>query len=52
MKAGEVRKIGIFTPHESLPVKNTVQRQFLRIVSSGVRGREHYFTQNPLVELP
>lgn len=47
MKAGEVYKIGIFTPHESLPVKNTFKRQFLRIVSSGVHGREKYFTKNP-----
>lgn len=49
MKAGEVYEIGIFTPHESLPVKRTVRRQFLRIVSSGVHGRESYFTQNPLM---
>lgn len=47
MKAGEVHKIGIFTPHESLPVEKTVKRQFLRIVSSGVHGREPYFTTNP-----
>jgi hypothetical protein len=50
MKAGEVRRIGIFTPHESLPVKETFFRQFLRIVSSGVHGREPYFTQNPMYE--
>jgi hypothetical protein len=49
MKAGEVHKIGILTPHESLPVKTDFKRQFLRIVSSGVHGREPYFTQNPLV---
>ena len=49
MKAGEVRRIGIFTPHESLPVRSTVKRQFLRIVSSGVHGREPYFTENPLL---
>lgn len=49
MKAGEVRRIGIFTPHESLPVQCTVERQFLRIVSSGVHGREPYFTANPLL---
>ena len=48
MKAGAVHRIGILTPHESLPVKATVQRQFLRIVSSGVHGREPYFTENPL----
>lgn len=49
MKAGEVRRIGILTPHESLPVKETFRRQFLRIVGSGVHGREPYFTENPLV---
>ena len=49
MKSGEVYKIGLFTPHESLPVKETVRRQFLRIVSSGVHGREPYFTTNSLL---
>ena len=49
MKAGEVRRIGIFTPHESLPVRSTVERQFLRIVGSGVHGREPYFTVNPIL---
>jgi hypothetical protein len=49
MKAGEVYRIGILTPHESLPVRQTVRRQFLRIVSSGVHGREPYFTVNPLL---
>lgn len=49
MKAGEVRQIGILTPHESLPVKETTRRQFLRIVGSGVHGREPYFTRNPLL---
>jgi hypothetical protein len=47
MKAGEVHRIGILTPHESLPVRKTTQRQFLRIISSGVHGREPYFTVNP-----
>jgi len=51
MKAGEVYKIGILTPHESLPVTTDTNRQFLRIVSSGVRGREQYFTTNPLLDL-
>lgn len=50
MKAGEVHEIGILTPHESLPVKQNVNRQFLRIISSGVHGREDYFTKNPLIE--
>jgi len=49
MKAGEVRRIGILTPHESLPVKRDVRRQFLRIIGSGVHGREPYFTENPLL---
>ena len=51
MKAGDVHKIGILTPHESLPVMNNVNRQFLRIVSSGVHGRESYFTRNPVIGL-
>lgn len=49
MRAGEVREIGILTPHESLPVKETCNRQFLRIISSGVYGREPHFTRNPLM---
>lgn len=48
LKAGEVREIGILTPHESLPVTKDFNRQFLRIVSVGVHGREPYFTPNPL----
>lgn len=50
LKAGEVHRIGIMTPHESIPVKSDVNRQFLRIVSSGVHGREPYFTRNPFFE--
>ena len=49
MKNGEVCKIGILTPHESIPVKNNFNRQFLRIISSGVHGREPYFTENPIL---
>lgn len=49
MKAGEVHQIGILTPHESLPVRKDFNRQFLRIISSGVYGREEHFTANPLV---
>ncbi len=49
MKAGEIHKIGILTPHESIPVRHDFERQFLRIISSGVYGREHYFTENPLM---
>ncbi len=51
LRAGEVREIGILTPHESLPVAADVNRQFLRIVSSGVHGREPYFTVNPLMPM-
>ena len=51
LKAGEVREIGILTPHESLPVNRDFNRQFLRIVSSGVHGREDYFTENPLIRV-
>jgi len=51
MRAGEVHEIGILTPHESLPVNQDVKRQFLRIVSSGVHGREPYFTENPLLKV-
>lgn len=49
MRSGEVFKIGILTPHESVPVKKDINRQFLRIVGSGVHGREEYFTENPLL---
>jgi hypothetical protein len=49
LKAGEVHEIGILNPHESLPVQRDFDRQFLRIISSGVHGREEYFTRNPLV---
>lgn len=51
MQAGEVHRIGILTPHESLPVTADVNRQFLRIVGSGVHGREPYFTVNPLMQV-
>lgn len=52
LKAGEVADIGILTPHESLPVKTDFNRQFIRIVSAGVHGREPYFTENPFVSCP
>lgn len=48
MRSGEVHEIGILTPHESIPVQTDFDRQFLRIVSAGVHGREPYFTENPL----
>lgn len=49
MGVGEVHEIGILTPHESMPVQSDFNRQFLRIMSSGIHGREDYFTENPLV---
>lgn len=49
MRAGHAYQIGILTPHESLAVHQDSARQFLRIVSSGVHGREPYFTENPLL---
>lgn len=51
MQAGEVHQIGILTPHESIPVKQNFNRQFLRIVGRGVHGREKHFTENPLVRV-
>jgi hypothetical protein len=50
LRAGDVHRIGILTPHESLPVAGDCRRQFLRIVGDGVRGREPYFTVNPLFD--
>ena len=49
MKAGDVHRIGILTPHEGLPVTRDTKRQFIRIVSSGVYGMAPYFTVNPLL---
>jgi hypothetical protein len=49
LAAGEVCQIGILTPHESLPLLVRTPRQFLRIVSGEVIGREPYFTTNPLM---
>ena len=49
MKSGEVHQIGILTPHESVPAEQDFDRQFLRIIGSGVYGREPYFTKNPLM---
>lgn len=50
LKSGDVHEIGILTPHESMPVFRDWNRQFLRILSSGVHGREAYFTVNPMVD--
>lgn len=49
LQNGAVHKIGILTPHESLPVKHDFNRQFLRIIASGVHGREEYFTKNEVI---
>lgn len=49
MKAGEVAKISIFTPHECVNQSHSSKRQFFRIVGKGVTGREDYFTVNPLI---
>lgn len=50
MAAGEVMEIGIFTPHEPIPQKESSNRQFFRIVGKGVTGREDYFTRNEHLE--
>lgn len=49
LMSGEVAKISIFTPHECIPQKTSAKRQFFRIVGKGVKGREEYFTVNPLI---
>lgn len=49
LKSGEVAKISIFTPHECLNQEQSSKRQFFRIVGKGVKGREDYFTINPLI---
>jgi hypothetical protein len=49
LKSGAVAKISIFTPHECIPQKESSVRQFFRIIGRGVRGREDYFTINPVL---
>lgn len=49
LKSGEVAKISIFTPHECITQTQSNKRQFFRIVGKGVKGREDYFTINPLM---
>ena len=49
LKSGELRRISIFTPHECIIQPFSANRQFFRIVGRGVKGREDYFTQNPLL---
>jgi len=49
MKAGEVARMSIFTPHECIRQIHESQRQFIRIVGKGVAGREDHFTINPLL---
>lgn len=50
MKAGELAKISIFTPHECIAQRIPGNRQFFRIIGEGVTGREDYFTINPLLK--
>ncbi len=49
LKTGELARISIFTPHECVNQKLSGNRQFFRIVGKGVKGREDYFTINPLL---
>lgn len=49
LAAGKVATFGIATPHESLPIRESGVRQFIRLVGQGVHGREPYFTINPLM---
>lgn len=51
MAAGEVREIGVLTPHECIPQNSSGNRFFARLVGVGVRGRESYFTKNAKVHL-
>lgn len=48
LKAGELAKISIFTPHECIEQKEDSKRQFIRIIGKGVTGREDHFTINTL----
>jgi hypothetical protein len=50
MAAGELMEIGIFTPHEPIVQKESGNRQFFRIVGTGVHGRDDYFTRNEVLE--
>jgi len=49
LKGGQLAKISIFTPHECVIQNTNSERQFLRIVGKGVKGREDHFTINPLM---
>jgi hypothetical protein len=49
LRAGELLKMSIFTPHECVQQVKSCYRQFIRIVGKGVKGREDYFTVNPLI---
>jgi hypothetical protein len=51
LKAGELVKMSIFTPHECINQKISSNRQFFRIVGEGVKGRENYFTINPKINI-
>jgi len=49
LKAGQVAKMSIFTPHECIIQLKEGFRQFFRIVGQGVTGREEYFTLNTIL---
>jgi hypothetical protein len=49
LQKGELLKMSILTPHESINQKLNSNRQFFRIVGKGVIGKEKHFTINPLV---
>lgn len=49
LKAGELARMSIFTPHECINQLTSGLRQFFRIVGKEVSGREEYFTINPLM---
>lgn len=51
LKQNELYELGILTPHECVPQEKAGLRQFVRLIGSGVTGRESYFTQNPNLPL-
>eukprot|EP01129_Flabellula_baltica_P011447 TRINITY_DN5014_c0_g1_i1.p1 TRINITY_DN5014_c0_g1~~TRINITY_DN5014_c0_g1_i1.p1 ORF type:complete len:331 (+),score=61.71 TRINITY_DN5014_c0_g1_i1:207-1199(+) len=51
LKSNEIYWITDTTPHESLPVRNRVYRQFFRVVTSNISvWYDEHSTRNPLVE--
>lgn len=47
MKRGQVAKMGIYTPHECINQNHSGNRQFFRVVGSGLTGFDPKFTRNP-----